>query len=129
MMPRNIAFIFVTALFSSSLFAMNCSEYNALGPDAESLDELQEHRIAKPQIELVRKNTALKAARVSALQYTPMAIKLKKIMNDKALLAELAGGTSTLVRANCFKSPNKDFYDAVSDQFEFVIEYISSKNK
>lgn len=129
MMLRKTALIFSSMLFSSSLFSMSCAEYNALGPDAQSLDELQKHRITKSQIEVVRKNTALKAGRVSALQYTPMAIKLKKIMNDKALLAELAGGTSTLVRADCFKNPNKDFYDAVSDQFEYVVEYISSKNK
>ena len=50
-------------------------------------------------------------------------------MNNKAQMAELAGGTSTLVRIDCFKNPNQDFYEAVSEQFEFVVEHISNKYK
>ncbi|MEW8052079.1 MAG: hypothetical protein AB2784_19925 [Candidatus Thiodiazotropha endolucinida] len=124
-----IILVFISMLFSSSLLAMSCVEYNSMGPNVQSLEELQGQRITKSQIDVVRKNTAQKAGRVSALQYTPMAIKLNKVMNNKALMAELAGGTSTLVRADCYRNPNKDFYDAVSDQFEYVVEYISNKYK
>lgn len=128
MLLKIVVPIFALTL-SSSLWAMSCSEYNSIGPAVRSLKELNEHQITKSQIDVVRKNTALKAGRVSTLQYTPMAIKLRKIMNDKTQLAELTSGTSTLVRIDCFKNPNKDFYEAVSDQFEFVVEHISNKYK
>ena len=116
-------------MFASSLSAGSCSEYNSLGPSYQSLEALHNNRITKPQIELVRKTTALKAARVSALQYTPQAMKLKDIVDDKAQLAEFASGTSTLVRVDCYHNPGKDFYDSVSEQFEVVLEYIHSKYK
>ena len=91
-----------------------------MGPRVGSMEELNQHRITREQISVVRENTALKASRVAALQLTPMALKLKSIMNDQSLLAELASGTSTLVRADCFNNPEKDFYEAVSDQFEYM---------
>lgn len=121
--------LLLTSMLSTTSWSMSCSEYNSKGPNVKSLEELHEHQITKAQIDLVRKNTALKAGRVSTLQFTPIAIKLKKIMNNKAQMAELAGGTSTLVRIDCFKNPNKDFYEAVSEQFEFAVEHISNKYK
>ena len=114
-------------MFASSLLAGSCSEYNSLGPRYQSLEELHSSRITKSQIALVREATALKATRVSALLYTPQAIRLKNIVDNKTRLAELASGTSTLVRVDCYHNPGKDFYDSVSDQFEVVVDYISGK--
>lgn len=124
-----VCVLMVGVMFASSLSAGSCSEYNLLGPSYQSLEELHNNRITKSQIELVREATALKAARVSALQYTPQAMKLKDIVDDKTQLAELASGTSTLVRVDCYHNPGKDFNDSVSDQFDVVVEYIHNKYK
>jgi hypothetical protein len=124
----NSMIILVVTSFSEPLFAIDCVDYNSMGPPVGSMEELSQHRITREQISVVRENTALKASRVAALQLTPMALKLKSIMNDQALLAELASGTSTLVRADCFKNPGKGFYEAVSDQFEYVVEYMANKH-
>lgn len=121
---------FTIALFSSALsWATTCAEYNALGPRVSSMEELHQHPISPAQINVVREMTALKASRVAAMQYTPLAQKLAQIMSDKSLLGELAGGTSTMVRGECFESPKSDLYDAVSEQFEIVLEYMSEKYK
>jgi len=129
MTPRNLIIIAISIIFPSSLWAMNCYDYNILGSNARSLEELHSQQITKPQIEVVKKNTALKASRVATLQYTQLALKLKSIMKDKIQLAELASGTSTLVRIDCYNNPKKDFYESVSEQFEFAVEHISNKNK
>lgn len=128
MLTRIVVLLFASMLSTAS-WSMNCSEYNVKGPNVKSLDELNEHQITKAQIDFVRKNTALKAGRVSALQFTPTAIKLKKIMSHKEQMAEFTSGISTLVRIDCFRNPNKDFYEAVSEQFEFVVEHVRNKYK
>lgn len=117
----------ILCLGHSGTWAMNCADYNALGPDVASEKELESHPISKAQIEVVKENTALKAGRVAAMVGTPMARKLKKIMADRAQVAEMASGTSTLVRYDCYRNPDKEFYAAVSDQFEIVVEHISNK--
>jgi hypothetical protein len=127
-MPLSKAIMIIsTCIFPSFLYAMSCSEYNSMGPNVNNIQELNESQITKAQIDVVRENTALKAGRVAALQYTPMATKLKRIMSDNSLLAELASGTPTLVRIECFENPDKDFYETVSEQFEFVVEQISQR--
>jgi len=114
-------------MFSNFSWSFNCSEYNSKGPKFKNLKELNELQITKEQIDLVRKSTALKASKVATMQFTPLALKLKKIMNNNVQMMELASGTSTLTRIDCFKNPNKDFHEVVSDQFEYVVDHISNK--
>lgn len=117
----------VNAQPASSVNAKTCSEYNALGQEVNNVEELGQHQLSKEQVNLIRENTALKAGRVAALQVTPMAQKLSRILKDQSLTAQLASTTSALVRRECFNNPEMDFYETVSAQFEAVVNHLSDR--
>ncbi len=104
-----------------------CADYNALGVPVQVESDLGATRITSAQIDMVRRAVATEAAQIAAIGVTPLAIKFSRIRSDSAWREEFAGGSSTLIRYACFKTPATPFATVVEEQVERVINYMDSK--
>ena len=113
---------FFASCWASHLAAETCTEYNSLGVPAKSEQDLNSSQITSAQIGMTRKAVALEAARIAGIGVTPLSSKFSRIRTDKTKLGEFAGGSSTLIRYACFRSPHRQFEAVVEKQVEAVIE-------
>lgn len=117
----------VTALFSSSLPAMTCSQFNSLGHEAKSMDQVIDSSATSNQVNEFKKVIADHAAEIAGLDLLSKRKKALNLITEKNMLIRYLRDSLAITRSECFKRPNESMKEVAIEQFDFMLDVLAKK--
>jgi len=117
----------MAAMFSSSLQAMTCSQFNSLGHDASSEQQVAASPATKRQISEFKKIIAEHAGEIAGFGWFSDRKKELDVVMERKMMTRYLRDSLAITRVECFNRPDEPMSEVAEEQFNYMLDVLAEK--